>query len=215
MVKIMSTAEKPKRVSSHWGNDGVDARSHWFEPDKEVFQEPSLRDEDCSASAPSTCAFWSAIAIGALLANRPTESVSHARVYACMSLRLCFHTCARESSPRFSRCLAAWPHDGCLDIVVLRMPFARRFGGFMWSTWTLQGETFRLRLSYLHCHVLCYAFPAHRASGWKLCTLSKRRPGVLQGVSGRRPNQVRTSQPVTWLDQPPHLPLYGRLLCTA
>lgn len=100
MVKIMSTTKKPKRVASPWDFGEIEAGRRWFAPDT-GFRETSLSDEEYSASAPSTCAFWSAVAIGALLANRPTESVSHARVYACMSLRLCLHACARESPPRF------------------------------------------------------------------------------------------------------------------
>lgn len=80
----MSNTKKAKRAVSSWGDDEEDEGSHCFAPHKEGFQEASLNDEDCSASVSSICAFWSAVAIGALLSGQPTESVSRARVHVCV-----------------------------------------------------------------------------------------------------------------------------------
>lgn len=86
MVRIMSNKKKTKWAVSPWGDNDKDGGGHCFAPGKAAFQDAPLCDEDCSASAPSICAFWSAIAIGALLSGQPNESVSRARVYlfACV-----------------------------------------------------------------------------------------------------------------------------------
>lgn len=83
MVRIMSITENPKRVSDSCDFDQEDEGSPWLSPEKFNLKEALLSDGDCSASAPSTCAFWSAVAIGALLAGNPTESVRRESVHKC------------------------------------------------------------------------------------------------------------------------------------
>lgn len=62
IVKLMTIYSTRRKQITPRGCNGENETSPWFTPDKD--------------SGPSTCAFWSAIAIGALLQGRPKESVS-------------------------------------------------------------------------------------------------------------------------------------------
>ena len=50
-------------------------------------QENPRLDEGQGAAGPSVCAFWSAVAIGALATGWPTESVSYASYVCALCLR--------------------------------------------------------------------------------------------------------------------------------
>lgn len=83
MVRIMSVTKNSKRVADSFAFNQENEGSLWMSPEKFDLNEGLLSDDDSSASAPSTCAFWSAVALGALLAGQPTESVRHVSVKKC------------------------------------------------------------------------------------------------------------------------------------
>lgn len=160
MVRIMFATKKPDEVTNSSTHDEDDGDNMSFSPYETHLQQQTLpSNDDCSASAPSTCAFWSAVAIGALMAGRPTESVRHARAHignftletlfaelsaiACWCVRE-FFLCAREKAPRCT--FRRQPFHKRVSTSFYTICIQGPFRGFYWRTWTW-GVIWRLNIS--------------------------------------------------------------------